>query len=1044
MVTSGEPHNEAALKAQKLAIQFFKAGNLRDALHEARKAAELDKNNAKLQNLAGAIALEAKDPAAAIEFLRHSIALNEHQSEPHFLLGNALMALQAYDEAINSYDYAVALNPLNTNAIVNLGLCFDKQLKYGKAERAFQRALDVTPQHPEANNAIANILIRKGQLEKAEEHARAAQSNDGSRVEYITNLAKTLRLQKKYEEATNVYRVALGTHPYDPTLLSELGSVLREQHLFKQAEEHYEYALKIAPRSPQILRSVSGYYQSIRNFEKAVDLCERFLELNPDDAGMLNNRAICLRDLGRFEEAEEAYLKCAELDNDSAYIYNNLGILAMETARPKESIEYYQTAVEKMPSYAGARSNMLFYMNYVDTISPEELFKEHQEWQRWHTEPNMAGTVFHDVTPDPERPIRIGYLSADLYGHAVSYFIEPALRHHDTEKFEIFCYASVTTPDGITERLKTYTNTWRSIAHLNDTEAADLIRSDKIDILVELGGHTAGHRLPIMALKPAPIQVTWIGYPNTTGLDTIDYRIVDNITDPEGIADQIHSETLLRLPHCFTCYNPQAGEVPFEGLPCENEGRITFGSFNNAAKISDTTIETWARILGRVENSRLVLKSVSLTDKGTQERLWEKFSAHGIPADRVEMYGRLSSTDHMNFYAKIDIGLDTFPYNGTTTSCEALLMNVPIVALLGNRHAARVTASLITQIGLSDLVANDTDEYIDIAEALATDRKRLAKARDKLRDRMLASPLCDQVGHTRDLEDAYRKIWQKWCADAEFRSEERKKAGYPPFAPYLPKARVLHGLGNASFVQFSKCLGVMTDVDMITDIHALGINIFSPMDQAQSRYNLFTEEEWRVLNVKKSTMDFIEAISRIHDRITERGRIMVMSDWCHLDYIAQPFLPVPTYNLHTIDRLKERFDVREIFITRHPLAQWISYCRETNVAEHISVEEFLRGYLHFAEAAVNGVFIRCEDFSKDPDKSLKLACSHLDIEFDPEYADNWMFNLNVTGDAESQTLEQRADETLSAPLPTKVDPDLMAQLEANANYSKILGLLGYQ
>jgi len=297
---------------------------------------------------------------------------------------------------------------------------------------------------------------------------------------------------------------------------------------------------------------------------------------------------------------------------------------------------------------------------------------------------------------------------------------------------------------------------------------------------------------------------------------------------------------------------------------------------------------------------------------------------------------------------------------------------------------------------------------------------------------------------SRDLEEAYRNVWRKWCAEADTRAEQRKNSGYPASAPYQPVARVFHGMGNTSFIQFSKCLGVMTDVEMMTDIHALGINIFSPLDQSQERYNLFSEEEWNVLKSKKKEMDFIDAIGRIHDRMAEKGKIMVMSDWCHLDYIAQPFLPVPSYELHTIIRLKERFDVRELFVTRHPVAQWLSYCAEANIAEHISVEEFLRGYLHFAEAAAKGVFIRGEDFVNNPDESLKRACDHLEIKFDPDYSDNWMFNLKVTGDPLSQTLEQRASETLSAPLPTNVDADLMARFEASANYAKILDLLGYR
>lgn len=490
MPPAGEFHRETVLKAQKLAVQYFQSGNLRDALIEARKAAELDPGNTKLQNLAGAIALETKDTATAVRFLRGSLSIDSQQADARFLLGNALMALESFDEAIDSFNHAIALNPTNVNAAVNLGLCLEKQDDYGKAERSYYRALNIQADHPETNNALANLLMRKGQHEKAEQHVRTALKADPTRVEYVINVAKACRSQKKFKEAEDIYRAALQNHPFDPWLLTELGSVLREQNLFDQAESHYEEALKLAPRSTRVLQAAGGFFQSIRKHHKAIEAFEKYVELNPDDVSMLNNLAITLRDLDRFDEAEKAYLECAKREKDPAYVYNNLGILAMEMAKPEDSIQYYKKALEHAPTYAGARSNMLFYMNYLDSITPEELYEEHLEWQKWNVEPNMAGTIFHDNDPTPDRKLRIGYLSADLYGHAVSYFIEPALQYHDTEKFEIYCYAHVKTPDLITERLQSYGSQWRYIHQLDDLEVADLIRNDKIDILVELGGGT--------------------------------------------------------------------------------------------------------------------------------------------------------------------------------------------------------------------------------------------------------------------------------------------------------------------------------------------------------------------------------------------------------------------------------------------------------------------------------------------------------------------------------------------------------------------------
>ncbi len=1037
----GSSPTEIAQNAQKRAIQYYRAGQLRDALKEAQKAADADQQNVKLQNFAGAIALETKDPATAIQYLRHSLSLNEHQSEAHFLLGNALVALGSDEEAIRAFNYALSLAPQHADACVNLGLCQERLKQPNKAERAFFRALDLQPQHPDANNSLAKILIRKTQYEKAEKYARIASEADPTRVDLILTLAESLRMLHRYSDAEEVYRSALLRHPHAPSLLSELGSVLREQNLFDAAEEHYKEALLIAPRSTVVLKGAAGFYQSIRRHQEAADSYRRYIELAPNDVGALNNLAIMLRDIEKFDEAEETYLECAKREENPSYVYNNLGILAMEMAKAEESIQYYHKALEMDPTYTGAHSNMLFYMNYLGSLSPNQLYDEHRNWARWHTEPNMVGTEVYPNDPSPERRLRIGYVSADLFGHAVSYFIESALKQHDSVNFDIFCYANVRTPDGITKRLQSYTNHWRQIHKMSAAEIAALVRKDEIDILVDLGGHTAGNRLDAMALRPAPIQATWIGYPNTTGLDVIDYRIVDPITDPEGPADDIHSETLWRLPKCFTCYTPQSSIDESTVPPSEENGYITFGSFNNASKLSPQTIEAWARILKAVEGSRLLLKSVSLSDKGTYERFTAQFAEYGISDDRLEFVGRLGSNEHLRLYDKIDIGVDPFPYNGTTTSCEALWMAVPIIALLGDRHAARVTASLLHQVGLGDLAGEDVDDYVAKAVALANDPERLRTIRQSLRKTMEESPLCDQQDHTRDLENAYRGMWRKWCDEEPARRAERRAQGRSETEPHRPVFRLIHALGNPSFAQFLKCLGAMDKVSMLTDMHPLGMNIFSPLLQAQNRYALFDESGWEILLKKNIT--FEQIMSRAHVALEERGETLVVSNWSHLDFIAQPFLATPSYEMYTSERMAKIFDLREIFVVRHPICQWQSYCRETNVDEHISVEEFLRGYLHLAEQAIKGTIFRCEDFATDPDRILREVCEHLEIEFDPNYADNWPFNMNVTGDAVVMVLEKRALDTLSAPSPKDVDPALMERIQADTNYQKILELLGY-
>lgn len=1039
--TPTEQDLKDARAAQTLAIQYFKAGNMADALVNAQKAADIDTQSVKLQNLAGAISLETKDPVTSVRYLVRSISLLPEQVEAQYLLGNAYSALSQHDKAIDCYAQAIALEPNHADAIVNQGFCHAHSGQSGKAERSFVSALRIEPGHAIANNALADIAFRKSQYDKAEQCARRAIETDPDGIEYYLTLARILRQLNRNSEAEDIYRSALRIHPHNPTLIVELGSTLREQNLFDEAEEHYKNALKIAPRNTKVLSGAGAFYRSISRFEEALDAYERYIAIKPDDAGMLNNLAITMRDLNRFEEAEHYYLECAKRENEKSYVYNNLGILAMEMAKPEESIKYYKKALAERPGYSGAHSNMLFYMNYLSDMSARDIFEEHKHYEVMQTEPLMEGTCVHGNDPSPDRKLKIGYVSADFYGHAVSYFIEPALKHHDRDNFEVYCYANVKKPDGVTKRLKSYVDHWYYIHTLKPKEIADLIRQHGIDILVDLSGHTAGNKLKAFALKPAPVQVTWIGYPNTTGLDTVDYRFVDPITDPPGIADEVHSEKLWRLPHCFTCYNPQTELPVSEELAAKKTGQVTFGSFNNASKLSPATIEAWARILNSVENSRLVLKSASLVDKGTQSRFSDMFDSFGVSPERVEMLGKMGSHDHMRLYDTIDIALDPFPYNGTTTSCEALFMGVPIIAVLGDRHAARVTGSLLHQVGLGDLVATDVDGYVEKAVELAGDPDRIEDIRINLRENMLKSPLCDQPAHARDLEQAYRDMWKIWADEEPVRRKNRKRMGRPETAPYKPVMRLVHSLGNAGFLQFSKCLSVMKDIRLLSDLHPLGMFIFSPYHQANERFRLFEKKEFDVLAVKKKVFD--EAIARIHDRLKDRDKTMVVTDWCHLDFVAQPYLPVPANELATSEALREKFDLREVFFACHPETQWNAYLTETDVAKSVTPEEFLYGYRRFAEYANEGTFYKIEEFGADPTGVLKSVCQDLGIEFNPDYDDEWPFSADVSGDAYARPLETRASDEIRQVFYPPLTDVLADRMRSNPDYTAILKLLDY-
>jgi predicted O-linked N-acetylglucosamine transferase (SPINDLY family) len=417
----------------------------------------------------------------------------------------------------------------------------------------------------------------------------------------------------------------------------------------------------------------------------------------------------------------------------------------LEQGKIEEAVAACRQAVKLRPDLGEARSNLAFSLNFVDHISAGEVFETHREWDIRHGRPMPDSVYTNDRSIG--RRLKIGYVSADFRLHSVAYFLEPLLRSHDRGRLEVFCYSDVSAPDTAT-------------AH---DALADRIRNDGIDILVDLAGHTSKNRLPVFARKPAPVQVTWLGYPNTTGLDAMDYRLVDAVTDPEGEADAFASEALVRLPGGFLCYGGR-DDAPAPGAaPSLETGFVTFGSFNNLAKLSGATLDVWARLLDRLPSARLLLKGKPFAEAATRAIYLDRLAERGVTADRVELVAWLPEEAHLAVYDRVDIALDPFPYNGTTTTCEALWMGVPVVTLRGDRHAGRVGASLLTQIGLNDLIADSVESYVEAAAALAGDPARLDELRHALRPRMAASRLCDGPAFAREVEGAYRTMWRRWC-----------------------------------------------------------------------------------------------------------------------------------------------------------------------------------------------------------------------------------------------------------------------------------------
>ncbi|MDH5512213.1 MAG: hypothetical protein OEY27_03280, partial [Gammaproteobacteria bacterium] len=449
-------------------------------------------------------------------------------------------------------------------------------------------------------------------------------------------------------------------------------------------------------------------------------------------------------------------------ENFHATVNHYIANVLKAQGKMREANKHYRQALALNPAMPGVHSDMLLALNY-DPPDPNEVFSEHMEWSRRHAYTGPAAYQ-HKQSRDPERTMRIGYLSPDLYHHAVTFFFEPLISKCDRSRFETVCYSARQKSDHVTTRLRSLSTLWREVFAMNDKQVADQIYADQIDILVDLTGHMGENRLPVFSRKPAPIQISWLGYPNTTGLSAIDYRLTDATADPPGLTDRYYTERLFRLPRGFLCYRPSETAPGVGPLPAATSDSVTFGSFNNLSKITPGTIELWSTILHGVSNSRLVLKNASFTDISTRQPYYQAFERFGIGRDRIDFRGlSLDLADHQSVYNEIDVALDPFPYNGATTTCESLWMGVPVITLAGKWHAGRVGASILTQAGLTELIGSSFEDYVRIAVELANDPARLSEWRRTLRARMEASPLCDEKAFARAVEEAYRTMWKSWC-----------------------------------------------------------------------------------------------------------------------------------------------------------------------------------------------------------------------------------------------------------------------------------------
>jgi protein O-GlcNAc transferase len=668
------------------------------------------------------------------------------------------------------YKEILKVQPDNYSVYNNLGHVLREKGELSEAIFCYRKAVEINPDIPMGYNNLANALQEKGQVDEAVKYYQKAldlkpdfdMARNNLAVAYCS-IGNIQRGKGRSEEALNSYEEALRANPKFAEAYYCIADIFLMQNLFAEAVTFFEKALQLSSPNAELYKNIGYLFHQKGKFKEAATFYQKAIEINPDTYDAYNNLGSIFRYTGQLEEALAYYQKAIEINPEFTEVYLNLGNVSQDRGQIDEAEKYYRKALRIKPDFVMCYSNLLFALNYDSRHDLETIFKEHLAFAEKYAGPLYPKTYLYTNDPSPNRRIKIAYLSPDFRKHPVAYFLEPVLATHNHLDFEVFCYMNGADQDENTERMRKYADQWRNISAVSSEKVAELIKNDGIDILIDLAGHTANNRILLFAGKPAPIQVSWIGYLTTTGLSTMDYKIGDIYTDPPGMTEKFHTEELVRLPHSFLCYLPDRDAPDISGLPALTAGYITFGSLNKLAKVSQEVISVWSEILKAIPNSKLVMKDFTFIDRMTCQQTIDKFIQRGVAAEQITFQSWDPSPKHLETYNMIDIGLDTFPFNGAATTCEAMWMGVPVVTLAGNAYHSRSGKSLLSNVGLKELVAETHDEYIEIAVKLANDIDKLQSLRERLRDMMKQSPLMNAKQFTHDLEDCYRRMWQTWC-----------------------------------------------------------------------------------------------------------------------------------------------------------------------------------------------------------------------------------------------------------------------------------------
>ncbi|HKO46563.1 MAG TPA: tetratricopeptide repeat protein [Polyangiaceae bacterium] len=697
-------------------------------------------------------------------------------------------------------------------SLFEIALQFHQAGQLERAERFYRRALERTPDHGDALFLLGGLALESGRLEEAAALLRRAVQVDPNHAFYLMSLGEAYRHLGRRREAVAALLMAVARKPDLAEAVLKLASSFEEQGDLAAAAECYERALVLDPHSTQAAArlaslkderhqpAASGGPVQARSTELGMSAAELLaavaetlrlggrtdhaaawyqiaLKLNPRMANAYTALGAIQANAGHFDRAIDDFRRALEVDENCHQARSYLATALDETGRLDETQSLYRQAVSLCPDSSAAHSALLFNMPFWPNVSASDILAEARAWNARHARPLAAQALPHENDRSPERRLRIGYVSPDFQTHVQSLFTIPLLQNHDHQQFEIFCYSSGDKPSDLTARIRGYADVFREVGSLDDAALSELIRQDRIDISIDLTMHMTGCRLLAFARRPAPVQLCWLAYPGTTGLETMDYRLSDPFLDPPSTNDDVYSEETIRLPDSFWCYDPLTDVPEVSSLPALALGKISFGCLNHFRKVNDAVLRLWATVLTAVPDSRLLL----MAPQGTaRDRVRSIFARANVALERIEFVDRSGRLDYLQRYREIDICLDTFPSNGHTTSLDALWMGVPTVTLAGTTVVGRAGVCQAMNLALPELITTTSEQYVALARSLASDLERLSELRRTLRDRLKQSPLMDGARFARNLEAIYRDVWRRFCATSERRESTKSERDNHP------------------------------------------------------------------------------------------------------------------------------------------------------------------------------------------------------------------------------------------------------------------------